>query len=364
MLEQGDRGRGSPDGTSKNDLSDRVRSLRLSDRGAQQQPRSRYLPWLISFVLLLTTAAFGYRGYRAGTLTTADGASADDKKISSASPTASANVAAVGEVVLQAKGYVTPISLVQVSPKVGGQVVWINNRFREGERFEAGEPLAEIESIDYRADLDQALFTHRMALERFKEAEQSLPEELKQAQYDLEEAQQTATQMKLDMDRNKRLNLGNALAMRDLELSRYGYEAMASRVRRLDSVTRQVKFARLEQRVKAAEFDARQAEAYAQKARWRYDNTWLVAPISGTVLTKKAELWNIVNPAAYSSGISPSLCDMANLRELEIDLSIQERDVASVVQDQPCLVMPEAYQSDKSFLASHPGGYIGKVSRL
>ncbi len=364
MLEQNDRGRGGSDGASKN-LSDRVRSLRLGDRAGQQRPsRGRYLPWIISFVLMLTTIAFAYHGYRGGAMVPGEVSAASDKKADSSTATASTIVAAVGEVVLQAKGYVTPISLVQVSPKVGGQVVWINNRFREGERFEAGEPLAEIESVDYKADFDQALFSYRMAIERFKEAERSLPEELKQAQCDLEEAQQSATQMKLDMDRNKRLTVGKALADRDMEVSRYGYESMASRVRRLESVTRQVKFARLEQRVKAAEFDAKQADANAQKAKWRYDNTWLVAPISGTVLTKKAELWNVVNPAAYSSGISPSLCDMANLRELEIDLSIQERDIATVKQDQPCLVMPEAYQSDKAFLASHPRGYIGKVSRL
>jgi multidrug resistance efflux pump len=361
MMEQGNTARRGPDGTPKN-LSDRVRSLRLNDRDAQRAPRSSYLPWIVSFVLLLTTIAFAYRGYRVGALSSGSGSTADHKSDTVA--TSSTNVAAAGEVVLQAKGYVTPISLVQVSPKVGGQVIWINHRFREGERFTAGEPLAEIESVDYKADLDQAMFTYRMAFERFREAERTLPEELKQAEYDLEEAQQTAVQMKLDMERNKRLTTGNAVAQRDMELAKFGYEAMASRVRRLESAMRLVKLGKLEQRVRAADYDAKQAEAYAEKAKWRYDNTWLVAPISGTVLTKKAELWNIVNPAAYSSGISPSLCEMANLRELEIDLSIQERDVANVFKGQKCLVMPEAYQNDKGFLASHPRGYMGEVSRL
>jgi multidrug resistance efflux pump len=361
MLNQGNPGRG-PDGKTKT-LSDRVRSLRLSDRNTQSASRSRFLPWMVSFVLLLTTAAFAYHGYRGGSLGPAHDSSSDEKKATTTS-SATTSVAATGEVVLQAKGYVTPISLVQVSPKVGGQVVWINPRFREGERFEAGEPLAEIESVDYKADLDQALYTWKMAVERYKEAERSLPEELKQAQFDLEEAQQTATQLKLDMERNKRLTMGSALAQRDMEVSRYAYEATTAKVKRLESAMRLVKLGKLEQRVKAAQFDAQQAGAYLQKAQWRYDNTWLVAPISGTILTKKAEQWNIVNPSAFSSGISPSLCEMANLRELEIDLSIQERDVASVKHDQLCLVMPEAYQNDAAFLASHPKGYRGRVSRL
>jgi multidrug resistance efflux pump len=363
MLNPANAGRGGPDGKTKT-LSDRVRSLRLSDRNAQRTSRGTYLPWIVSFVLLLTTAAFAYHGYRSGSLAPAHTDASEEKKSSTTSSSTTSSIAATGEVVLQAKGYVTPISLVQVSPKVGGQIVWINPRFREGERFEAGEPLAELESVDYKADLEQALYTWKMAVERYREAERSLPEELKQAEFELEEAQRTATQLKLDMERNKRLIIGSAVATRDMEVSRYAFEANTARVKRLESAMRLVKLGKLEQRVRAAEYDANQAEAYLQKAQWRYDNTWLVSPISGTILTKKAEQWNIVNPSAFSSGISPSLCDMANLRNLEIDLSIQERDVAGVKYGQSCLVMPEAYQNDAAFLASHPKGYRGKVSRL
>jgi hypothetical protein len=75
-------------------------------------------------------------------------------------------------------------------------------------------------------------------------------------------------------------------------------------------------------------------------------------------------LGNIVNPSAFSSGISASLCEMADLRQLEIDMSIQERDIASIKENQLCRVMPEAYEKDKDFLAKHPQGYEGFVSRL
>jgi len=125
-----------------------------------------------------------------------------------------------------------------------------------------------------------------------------------------------------------------------------------------------IRDARREARLQAAEFDMKQSKGVLDKAAWRLKNTTIVAPVSGTILTKKAELGNVVNPSAFSSGISASLCEMANLRQLEIDLSIQERDIAVVKTGQPCLVMPEAYQNDKDFLARHPKGYEGKVSRL
>src|SRR5581483_9372080 len=117
---------------SRSALSDRVRSLRLQGRDAPAS-RAGWLPWIVSFVLLLTTTAFGYRAYRVGPV--ADGESVtrevrkDDRPASSASSSAgepTTSVAATGEVVLQSKGYVIPVSLVQVSPKVGGQIKYIN----------------------------------------------------------------------------------------------------------------------------------------------------------------------------------------------------------------------------------------------
>jgi hypothetical protein len=56
---------------------------------------------------------------------------------------------------------------------------------------------------------------------------------------------------------------------------------------------------------------------------------------------------------------------MANLGDLEIDLSVQERDIARVDDEgrQPCLVMPEAYQNHEPFRKRHPRGYDGYVIR-
>jgi multidrug resistance efflux pump len=362
MIDKATLNRAGMDGAANN-LSDRVRSLRLNDQRANSRTGgTSYLPWAVSLVLLMTSVAFGYRAYRVGSLTPG-GPAREEKKSSAAVPETTAS-AAVGEVVLQAKGYVTPISLVQVSPKVGGQLVTITERFREGERFEAGDVLATIESTDYMAEYHQAKRAWEAAAERYVELKRTTPEEIRQAENELDEARLNTQQMRLDADRNKRLAMGNALAQRDLEIAKYGYEASAAKVRRLEASLRMVKEARLQTRLDAARADMKQAEANLDKAEWRLENTTIRAPISGTILTKKAEQGNIVNPSAFSSGISASLCEMANLRALEIDLSIQEREVAKIKKGQDCWVMPEAYQSDQEFLALHPRGYAGRVSRL
>src|SRR4051794_14272065 len=112
-------------------LSDRVRSLRLSGQQTVRPSRLRFLPWAVASVLLLTTVAFGYRAYRVdvalsdleeGKVEVRPTKNTAGAATTSSDPAATSSLAAVGEVVLQAKGYIVPISLVQVSPKVGGQL--------------------------------------------------------------------------------------------------------------------------------------------------------------------------------------------------------------------------------------------------
>jgi hypothetical protein len=80
------------------------------------------------------------------------------------------------------------------------------------------------------------------------------------------------------------------------------------------------------------------------------------------ILTKKAEENNMVNPAAFNGSFS--ICEMADLRDVEVELDIQERDISKVFLHQECLVLPDAWQSSKRFLAIHPRGYKAYVSRI
>lgn len=90
-----------------------------------------------------------------------------------------------------------------------------------------------------------------------------------------------------------------------------------------------------------------------RKAEWRLNNCTIVAPISGTILKKNAEKGNIVNPIAFNGSFS--LCELANLADLEVELLIQERDISKVFKDQECKIRAEAYPERE---------YKGFVSRL
>src|SRR5947209_8831196 len=93
----------APDNNGAGSLSDRVRSLRLQDRGAAGSgPGGRsVLPWALCVILLAATAAFGYRAYRVGPSVPAQPAEEAPAKPTTA-VTSTGEVASSGDVVLQA----------------------------------------------------------------------------------------------------------------------------------------------------------------------------------------------------------------------------------------------------------------------
>jgi HlyD family secretion protein len=347
-------------------LRDRVRSLRLSERAPEGKRTSLaavLLPWGLCLILLAVTAAFGYRAYT-NTPTEAPAPTADSTTKDGAAATVTGDRASSGDVVLEAKGYIIPVHQIQVSPKVSGMLTWVDPRLEEGQFFKEGEPLARIEDVNYRADFQHAKFALAGAEQRYKQSLANRPEEIEQSKADLAESEANLEQLRLEMQRDTRLQGTPALAAKDFEQSKFAYAAMNRHVERLKASLKLMEQGPREEVQKAAKADVEAAKADLDKATWNLDNCEIRARVSGVILKKSAERGNIVNPSAFSTTISPSLCDMADLSDLEVDLKIQERDIAKVVKGMPSTAMPEAFQSDAAFLKIHPKGYTGKVSRV
>ena len=84
-----------------------------------------------------------------------------------------------------------------------------------------------------------------------------------------------------------------------------------------------------EAEVRSADADVAAAKARLAQATWRLQNCTITAPITGTVLAKKAELYNLVNPLAFAA-TSGSVCDIADLSDLEVDLEVAVRDLSKL----------------------------------
>lgn len=375
-------------------LDDRVRSLKIAkeDRLDSQPSRGR-LPWILSLVLAVGIVWLAYRddqlmaslGFSrpvgsepvqpanstSGTAkaNTAPSPSGSTPASTSANPSTtkaasspSASASASGEsspkqgaanpIALESRGYVIAKHQVLVSPQVSGRIISLN--IEEGRRVTKGDILAEVERTEYQADAEQmrgVLMRNKAELAELETG--ARPQEIAGATADLQEQEEVVSQLESQFKRLKEALKTNAVSITEFEQSQSSFLSTRKRIEKLRQSLDMMKEGPRKERIEMARAAVIQAEANLAKSLWRLDNCTLRAPISGTILKKNAEEGNLVNPVAFSG--STSVCDIADLSDLEIDLNIQERDVSKVFVNQECEVRSEAFPKRV---------YKGTVSRL
>jgi multidrug efflux pump subunit AcrA (membrane-fusion protein) len=327
-------------------LSDRVRSLRLPDQSGRS-PASSRLPWLLCLAL---AGISGYLGYR---LSTAPQPSDDD---SAPAPTASASALSAGEAPpargMTSGGFIIPVRRVQVSPKVGGQA--IRMFFVEGQFVKKGEPLAIIDPKKYEYAFRRMEAAAEQAKAEYEKAKNGWrAEEKNQAENSWREAIENRDQLKDELERLRRAR--NAASPEDLVKAESRLMQAGLRAQQLHEVFLMMKRGSRQEDIDKAYHSWKNAEAMRDDMKYDLDNTVVVAPVDGTILKKYAEEGNMVRPEAFSNGLSASLYDMANLKELEVDIDVPERDIELVHKNQRCEVWAEAFPK-KIY-----GGYVSRL---
>jgi multidrug resistance efflux pump len=336
-------------------LGERVRGLRLSHLPERRTNWGKIAAWIAFLAVVSLGAWLGYKQFASSPgdeeQASAPPTEAEDKPPAeasgpgasqSSSPTRSTKAAepAPGEVVLEAKGYIVPRQQILVSPKVSGMILELD--IEEGRRVNKGDVLAVLESTEYQSDFERSKATVKLMRVRLSELENgSRPQEIKQAEAQLREAEAQVTQLQADFERNRELRKNNSVTQQELELSQSKFVAMKEQAAALSFALQLMQIGPREEQIEAARAELDQAEADLVKAEWRLGNCTIRAPISGTILKKNAEEGNIVNPIAFNG--SYSVCEMADLSDLEVDLNIQERDIAVIRVGQKCRVRAEAY---------------------
>ena len=373
-------------------LDARVRSLKIAkeDRLDHQRPSSRF-PWFLALLLAGVSAWLAYRDDKImaklgvvrpeAELNTTEG-SAPNAAGSSAKSTPT-NAAQTGNsqasnssqssststnqqssspgaekstspnpIALESRGYVIAKHQVLVSPQVSGRILSLN--IEEGRRVVKGEILAEVERTEYQADYDQMRATLMRSKAELSELESgSRPQEIAGALADLQEQEEVVSQLESEFKRMKDALRSNSVSVTEFEQAQASYLSTKKRVEKLRQSHSMMKEGPRKERIEMARAAVIQAEANLDKSKWRLENCTLRAPITGTILKKNAEEGNLVNPVAFSG--STSVCDIADLSDLEIDLNIQERDVSKIYVNQQCEVRSEAFPKRV---------YKGTVSRL
>ncbi len=275
---------------------------------------------------------------------------ADGAKRDADSKPASAAVAQSGAIANQAKGYIVPARQILISPQVSGRIVEL--RIQEGQRVNEGDVLARIEDTEYRADRDRAKAMVEVAQWTLTELENGFREEEKrQAFADWREAEIQRDYWRTLVDRYQKLLQSRTVPQEQYDDAVTRFTAAEQRARRLENAWYLVRDGARAERRSVAAADLARAKAELEKAEWRLTNCVIRAPVTGTILRKNAEKGNLVNPIAMQG--SYSLCEMADLSDLEVDVAIQERDIAEVFLNQKCRIKTESWpdRTDEGYVS-------------
>lgn len=249
-------------------------------------------------------------------------------------------------VALELTGYVVPYRKVNVSPRIPGLIVKLT--IDVGQQVKQGELLAQLDDASYQADLQQAQAMLKASISRSEELKNGAqPEEVAQVQASIDAAKSKLELVTAELQR--------AYAVNDTpssidQLASTKKEATANKNSLEAKLQLLTKPARPE-RVRALEADVEQSESLVAKARYYLDNTRIVAPIEGIVLEKNAQVGEILRPEVLST----SLCILADLSIMEVEIDVQERDFSKIEIGRVCQIIPDAYPDRK---------YLGKIDRF
>ena len=87
--------------------------------------------------------------------------------------------------------------------------------------------------------------------------------------------------------------------------------------------------------------------ASIRSAEVALENTIIRAPFDGTVLTKNADVGEMVTPFASASSSKGAVVTIADMSSLEVEADVSESNIYKVKAGQPCEIVLDAYPGVK-----------------
>lgn len=259
----------------------------------RSRQRKRFVYWIIGAVLLVVLL------YAKGVLT----------------PEVEVEVANVSRVypsqaftILNASGYVVAQRKAAVASKVTGRLVSL--MVEEGTRVRKGEVIARLENDDVKAARDQA------------------DANLSAATYQLDQAKAELTDATAAFARNKSL-------LREEFVSRAAYDASEARYKKAIAA------------VAAADALVKANRAALEGTNVALGYTLIRAPFDAVVLTKNADIGDIVTPIGAAADAKAAVVTIADMESLQVEVDVSESNLGMVKTGQPCEIQLDAFPDSR-----------------
>lgn len=205
--------------------------------------------------------------------------------------------------VLTATGYVVAQRKAAVASKATGRLEWLG--VAEGSRVKQGEVIARLENRDMVAARDQAAANLKVARAN-----------LEQSRVELADAQRAFGRSEELLRQNFVSDSAHDVARARLEKAQAGVSS-------------------LEASVAVAQANLRAAEV-------NVDQTLIRAPFDGVVLTKAANVGDVVTPFSSATDAKGAVVTMADMATLEVEADVSESNLSKVRIDQPTEIQLDA----------------------
>jgi len=204
---------------------------------------------------------------------------------------------------LNSSGYVVAQRKAAVASKSTGRLEWIG--VEEGSRVTAGQIIARLENRDVEATVRQA-----------EASLQSAKAVLEQSRAELADAGQSF--------RRQQELLGQGI------VSQAEFDAAEARYKRAAALTA------------GAEAGVRNAGAVLQGASVNLDYSMIRAPFDAVVLTKNADVGDIITPLGAAANAKAAVVTIADLASLQVEADVSESNLHQVKRGQPCEITLDA----------------------
>jgi RND family efflux transporter MFP subunit len=204
---------------------------------------------------------------------------------------------------LNASGYVVAQRKAAVAAKTTGRLEWLG--VEEGSLVRSGQIIARLENRDLKALLQQG------------------------------EAGVNQSQALLEQARAELADAGQAFK-RQKELVQQGIVSQAE----FDAA--EARFKRGTAAVRASEAGVRGSGASRQVASVNLEYSLIRAPFDAVVLTKNADVGDIITPLGAAANAKAAVVTIADLTSLQVEADVSESNLAQVKKGQPCEIMLDA----------------------
>jgi len=204
---------------------------------------------------------------------------------------------------LNASGYVVAQRKSALASKVTGRLVWLG--VEEGSHVKKDQVVARLENQDVNAAKDQAAANVNVA------------------RFNLEQAQAELRDATLSFNRNKELLARGVVAKQAYDDAEARYDKAVAAVA-------------------SAEAAVKANTAALEGATALLEYTLIRAPFDAVVLTKDADVGDIVTPLGAAANAKAAVVTIADMSSLEVEADVSESNLNQIRLGQPCEIQLDA----------------------